>query len=129
MNSLLVMLGGAVGAMLRYALGLILMKRFPHPPIPIAMLFVNIIGSVGLGLFLGVLFSKGVNLDIYEEPLFLLVGLGFFGAFTTFSTFSVESMQLLKDGKTKKACIYVLFSISFSIAFFAIGFWFTSSFL
>ena len=124
MNTLLVMLGGGFGAMLRYVVGVFIMKRFQHPPIPIAMLIVNVIGSFGLGLFLGIFFHE-LDPIIYESPLFLLIGLGFFGAFTTFSTFSVETMQLLRDGKRKHALIYVLLSVSLSILFFSSAFFLT----
>ncbi len=121
MNTLLVMLGGGIGAMLRYVVGVFIMKRFQHPPIPIAMLTVNVIGSFGLGVFLGIFFHE-LDPIIYESPLFLLIGLGFFGAFTTFSTFSVETVQLLRDRKIKKAFIYVGSTIIISILFFYIGF-------
>jgi hypothetical protein len=53
MNLLLVGVGGALGAICRYLLGLAIMSRFPKPPFPIAMLIVNVLGSLGLGLFYG----------------------------------------------------------------------------
>lgn len=113
------MTGGAFGAMCRYGIGLLLMKKYPHPPIPIAMLFVNVVGSLGLGLFLGHYYSSEEAFELYEAPIFLLIGLGFFGAFTTFSTFSVETMLLLRERKLKKAFLYVFLSIFLSIAFFS----------
>lgn len=125
MNALLVMLGGGIGAMSRYIVGLLIMNKFKHPPIPIAMVFVNIVGSFGLGVFLGSYFQEA-DPTIYEAPLFLFAGLGFFGAFTTFSTFSVETMQLLRDRKIKKAFIYLFISITFSILVFIIGFTITT---
>ncbi|UTW69796.1 fluoride efflux transporter CrcB [Anaerobacillus sp. HL2] len=118
MNLFLVMIGGALGAMLRYLFGLFVMIKFPHPSIPIAMLAVNILGSLGLGLFLGNFLSKHIYLNIYELPLYVLVAVGFFGAFTTFSTFSVESIQLIRDRNIKKAILYILISITGSISFF-----------
>lgn len=119
MTWLLVGLGGSLGAMTRYAVGLLMMKKFPNPPIPIAMLVVNIIGSLGLGLFLGSYFESGTS----STPLLLFLGVGFFGAFTTFSTFSVETMQLLRARNIKKTLLYVLLTMIFSIVFFSGGFW------
>lgn len=119
MNLLLVGLGGAVGAMLRYAVGIYMMKKFPQSPIPIAMLIVNIVGSLGLGLFLGLYFESGIS----ATPLLLFVSVGFFGAFTTFSTFSVETMQLLRAKKLKKAFLYVFLTMFFSMLSFSCGFW------
>lgn len=121
------MSGGALGAMCRYGIGLLLMNKYPHPPIPIAMLIVNVVGSLGLGLFLGHYFSSYEAFDLYNAPIFLLIGLGFFGAFTTFSTFSVETVLLLRNRQLKKAFLYVFLSIVLSIAFFSGAFLFITS--
>lgn len=121
MNILLVMTGGALGAMFRYGIGLYFMKRIPHPPVPVAMLVVNVIGSTGLGLFIGKYFANYENTALYEAPIFLFVGLGFFGAFTTFSTFSIETMLLLREGKLQKAIIYMFLTMLLSISFFTLA--------
>lgn len=121
MNILLVMAGGAFGSMLRYGIGLFIMKRIPQPPIPFAMLLVNVIGSFGLGMFLGSYFSVTEAATLYNTPFYLFIGLGFFGAFTTFSTFSVETVELLREREFKKACIYVLLTVFLSVLLFAFG--------
>ncbi|MFG6116333.1 fluoride efflux transporter CrcB [Halobacillus sp. MO56] len=120
MNVILVAIGGALGAMARYLLGLIIMKRFADPPIPFAMLSVNILGSFGLGLFFG-LFYGAIPHGAYQDPLFLSVGIGFFGAFTTFSTFSVELVQLIQKQYYSKAGIYLSISVLGSITAFVVG--------
>ncbi|MGO4888310.1 fluoride efflux transporter CrcB [Anaerobacillus sp. MEB173] len=123
MNNWLIMIGGCLGAISRYAAGLYLMKLFPKPPIPIAMLTVNLLGSLGLGFFLGSYFSEiPISSD---QPIYLLLAVGFFGAFTTFSTFSVEAMQLLRDRQLKQAILYIGLSIFGSILCFIIGFYLT----
>ncbi|WNF37914.1 fluoride efflux transporter CrcB [Bacillaceae bacterium IKA-2] len=124
MNWLLVGLGGAFGAMTRYAVGIFMMKKFPNPPIPIAMLLVNIVGSLSLGLILALYFEDGS----YSTPLLLFLSVGFFGAFTTFSTFSVETMQLLRARKVKKAILYVFLTMILSVGFFIGGFWLVVNF-
>lgn len=121
MNIIFVMIGGAIGAILRFVLGVVIMKKNPNPPIPVAMIIVNILGSFGLGLFLGINY-RYMDASMYEEPLFLLIGIGFFGAFTTFSTFSVETMQLLQRNRRKEAAFYVLITILLSFALFSVGF-------
>lgn len=121
MNLLLVGIGGATGAVARYLIGAAIMKRNPHPPIPVAMLIVNMIGSFGLGLFFAVLYGQ-IPLASYDAPFFLLIGIGFFGAFTTFSTFSVEAIQLVEMNLYKKAILYVSFSIVGSLVLFIVGF-------
>jgi len=122
MNLLLVCLGGSIGAVCRYLMGLSIQKRFPHPAIPIAMLSVNLLGSLGLGLFLGIVYDR-IPLNAYHDPLYLYAGIGFFGAFTTFSTFSIETITLVQQKKLKQACAYFSISILGSIGMFLVGFW------
>ncbi|WP_209120963.1 fluoride efflux transporter CrcB [Alkalihalobacillus sp. BA299] len=120
MNLLILGLGGALGAVSRYLLGLAIMKRHPQPPIPIAMLTVNLIGSFGLGLFFALAYGD-IPIASYGEPLYLFFGIGFFGAFTTFSTFSMETIELIRKKRMKKATVYFMFSITGSILTFVIG--------
>ncbi|MFC0472413.1 fluoride efflux transporter FluC [Halalkalibacter kiskunsagensis] len=121
MNFLLVSLGGATGAIFRYLLGLAVMKRFSSPPFPFAMLVVNILGSLGLGVFYGVYYGA-IPLGSYGEPAFLFVGIGYFGAFTTFSTFSTESVQLVQKKAWKPLFCYISLSIIGSVMMFVLGF-------
>lgn len=113
--------GGALGAVCRYGVGLAMMKMFPHPKIPVAMLFVNILGSFALGLFYNQMFGV-IPVPGNENMLFLSIGVGFFGAFTTFSTFSVESYQLWRDKKWVALLLYISFSVLGSIPAFFLGF-------
>ncbi|WP_227939922.1 fluoride efflux transporter CrcB [Alkalihalobacillus deserti] len=121
MSILLVSLGGTIGAISRYLLGLAFMKQFSSPPFPVAMLMVNILGSLGLGVFYGAYYET-IPLGVYEEPAFLLIAIGFFGAFTTFSTFSTETILLLHNKKWKALISYVGLSIFGSIFLFMFGF-------
>ncbi|WP_306419244.1 fluoride efflux transporter CrcB [Alteribacter natronophilus] len=116
--------GGGAGAVSRFMLGAKIQERWPEPPIPVAMMIVNILGSIGLGIFFGAMF-EGIPIYEYHNPWFLLLGIGFFGAFTTFSTFSVEAVTLLERRKYKQAGIYIMLSIGGSLAGFIIGiYWF-----
>ncbi|WP_078552723.1 fluoride efflux transporter CrcB [Bacillus alkalicellulosilyticus] len=120
MSILLITVGGALGAISRYLLGLGIMRKFPHPPIPIAMLTVNLLGAFGLGIFFGVTIGR-VQLGAYEDPLFLFFGIGFFGAFTTFSTFSMEAVDLLRKKLFQKAIVYICLSLVGSIFALLLG--------
>ncbi|MGD6834199.1 fluoride efflux transporter CrcB [Sutcliffiella halmapala] len=116
---LMVILGGGTGAVARYLAGVAIMKRYPSPRIPVAMLMVNLAGSFGLGMLMGHLHEEP---ELYGNLLFLLVGIGFFGSFTTFSTFSMEAVQLLQAGYFKKAALYILISVFGAIIGFTIGY-------
>ncbi len=117
---LAVAIGGAFGAVARYLLGLLIMKRIPNPPFPVAMLLVNVIGSFGLGLFFGLVYGE-IPADAYDDTWFLVTGIGFFGAFTTFSTFSVEIVDLITKSYDNKALIYVVITVTGSLLLFFTG--------
>ena len=81
--------GGFVGATLRFYVGIQVAKYFPHQ-IPLATLFVNITGSLLIGMLVA-LFTIFTPSDTLK--LFLITG--FLGALTTYSTFAIESFLLL----------------------------------
>jgi CrcB protein len=82
-SALAVGLGGAVGALSRYALGSTIERRLGDTFV------VNIVGSFLIGVVLG--------LDV-GGPAALALAVGFCGAFTTFSSFAVETVRLVEDG-------------------------------
>lgn len=84
MIPLLVVLGAAVGAPMRYATDRLVQSRY-GTGFPWGTFTVNIAGSLVLGLVLGATTSPEV---------IALVGTGFCGALTTYSTFSYETVQL-----------------------------------
>ena len=79
MTGLLVAIGAAVGAPLRYVLSQALDGRFP-----IGMLLVNVLGSGLFGAFAAM--SLG-------DAGWALLGTGFCGGFTSFSTFAVQTVE------------------------------------
>lgn len=105
MNLLLVMLGGAVGSALRYLVG----QALPAPTgtLPVATLFVNVVGSGILGFITALAFHHGGP----SKEWLLLLGTGLCGGFTTFSTFSVEVISLWTSGHALMASVYVGISI------------------
>ncbi len=85
-------LGGAAGAMARYALsGWV--QSAAGTLFPLGTLAVNVVGSFLLGFILQL--STGRFLVAPETRLFLTTGLC--GSLTTFSTFSYETLALLED--------------------------------
>jgi len=109
----LIGLGGSLGAAVRYLLGNIIKKS----GFPIVTWFINLTGSFLLGILAGL--YQG---DVIPDWLWLLVGVGFCGAYTTFSTFSYETLILINNGKVKTAGIYVIITIIFGLISANIGF-------
>ena len=86
---LFVGIGGALGAMLRYAISLIPYKQ----EFPLLTLIINILGALLIGYITGLALKRDIPQNL---SLFLKTGLC--GGFTTFSTFSLEAYNLLQNG-------------------------------
>jgi len=108
--------GGAIGAMMRYGVGLAALRIVGHG-FPWATLSVNVAGSFLMGALIAI-FANVWQPD-HAMKLFLITG--FLGAFTTFSAFSLDAFNLYERGEVLSAIIYVTASVSFSIAALFVG--------
>lgn len=104
---LAVSLGGALGANVRYLVGLWAAAQWPGV-LPWGTLLINLTGSFLLGGLLTTLAARR------PEPtlLRLFLGTGFLGAYTTFSTFSAETVALATAGQLAFAVGYVILSVA-----------------
>ena len=116
---LLVALGGAVGASLRHGVGLVAVRHLPLGW-PWGTGFVNIAGSLAMGLLAGWLALKAEGAS-QEARLFLATGV--LGGFTTFSAFSLEVANMLRAGETLKAGLYAGLSVLLGVSALFIGLW------
>jgi len=112
---LFVGIGGVLGAISRFLLGKWITGKTPAT-FPFGTWIINISGSFLLGL-LAVLH---VN-QVIPDWSWLLLGIGFLGAYTTFSTFGYETMTLIENQYTKRTVIYVSTSVLFGLIFALIG--------
>lgn len=104
---MLVGLGGAIGAMARYGAGMAVGRLWPGT-FPLATLLVNILGSVAMGIFVGLMARW---LPTWQAEARLFVAVGILGGFTTFSSFSLDTIVLLERGELLQAGGYVLLSV------------------
>lgn len=95
---------GAVGAVLRYLVGLAGARAaWPWP-----VLAANVVASFAAGL--------GMHTDAR-----LVVVTGFAGGLSTFSTLSVETIQLIADGRGRAAAASIALNLVLGIAAAALG--------
>jgi CrcB protein len=107
-NVLFVGLGGFVGAILRYLLGLIPVRQTPFP---IITLCINMLGAFGIGLLAALCERHKIN----SQPLLLFLKVGLCGGFTTFSTFAYETGIMMEKGQIGLALLYVILSAVFGV--------------
>ncbi len=107
---LLVGIGGALGAMARY--GFSTAVGTTANGFPLATLLINVLGSIAMGLLVGLLAKTTPQ---YQSEIRLLVAVGIFGGFTTFSAFSLDTITLIERGEIVLAVTYILASVILSL--------------
>ena len=109
-------LGGAIGSMLRFGVGL-LVARASGVSFPLAILPVNVIGSFVMGIVVVYTFQRDMT---HLNPLLMT---GVLGGFTTFSAFSLEAFTLYERGEIAQAAAYIVASVALSVLGLALGVW------
>jgi CrcB protein len=100
-----VAIGGALGALARYALSAFLYGRL-GTKFPYGTFFINITGCFILGLALSILDAHAELPSAWR----LAIPIGFVGAYTTFSTFEFETYRATQ-GRPAIALLYVVASV------------------
>jgi len=104
-----VLVAGAVGAVLRYALSRALPVRPGH--LPGGILIVNVVGSALAGALIALAERAAIDGDLR-----LVLVTGFCGGLTTFSTWSVETIELIDGGRWRAAILNVVMTLALGIA-------------
>jgi fluoride exporter len=111
MSYLLVFIGGGLGATLRHVINMVFTRNF-GTAFPYHTFFINVTGSIVMGLIAGYLAFKGEASQHWR--LFLMTGI--LGGYTTFSAFSLDTALLYERGEVALAALYVVGSVALSIA-------------
>ena len=102
-DALYIGLGGMLGSLLRWWIGIGFEGAFPVPT-----LLINILGAAALG----VLYASQHRLNPQGKYLYMV---GFCGSFTTVSLFSLETLQLFQRGDWALAALNMGLPILISI--------------
>ncbi len=113
----LVGLGGALGAIGRYGVSVVV-GHFWRTQFPVATMLVNVSGSFAMGLLVGWLARA---LPPGQNDIRLFVAVGILGGYTTFSAFSLDVMTLIERGDVIPAVIYVVGSVLLSVLALLLG--------
>ncbi len=111
LNILLVAVGGAIGSVARYLVGLGA-TRLAGPNFPFGTLTVNIAGAFAIGLLVEMIARR---FDASAEMRVFIVT-GILGGFTTWSSFTLDTMMLFERGEIGLSALYLLASLLVSFA-------------
>ena len=109
MNLLLVLIGGGLGSLARYGVGVASLRL--GSDFPYGTMAINIVGSILMGLFIGWFAMRDGG-----QALRLFVATGLLGGFTTFSSYSLEAVLLLERGALGQAAAYIVGSVALGLA-------------
>lgn len=116
MTYLIVFAGAGIGGALRHAAN-VAAFRLLGAGLPAATLFVNVAGSLAMGVLAGYFASRtGISQHV---RLFLTTGV--VGGFTTFSAFSLDTALLIQRHSYWTAAAYALASVLCSVAALFVG--------
>jgi CrcB protein len=115
---LVVFLGAGLGGSLRHGVNLAA-ARLLGTGFPDGTLFVNVAGSLAMGVLAGWFALKAGGAPGQPWRLFLTTGV--LGGFTTFSAFSLDAAALWERGEAAAALAYVLASVAASLGALFLG--------
>ena len=105
LNCFLVGIGGFIGTVCRYLIGLLPIE--PESGFPVKTLAINVSGA----FLIGIITALAAKNKSISPQLILMLKVGICGGFTTFSTFSLETSNLLSNGKFGLAALYAALSV------------------
>ena len=99
-------MGGGLGSLTRFSLSKLIQENI-NKSFPFGTLGVNVLASIILGIFMGMVEIKSLTNPNYKA----LIAIGFCGGFSTFSTFSNDTLQLIQNNRILEALINILLNV------------------
>ena len=110
MSYIIVFLGAGIGGALRHGVNSAAL-RLGLVAFPVATLFINVVGSLAMGLIAGWFAMRGQAPQSWR--LFLTTGV--LGGFTTFSAVALDAAVMWERHDVAQALVYVIGSVVLSI--------------
>ena len=117
MNAIYIVIGGGIGALLRYFTSQFVNNLY-NKNFSLGTVFVNCIGALLIGFLINIFDLYGINTK-YK----LLIITGFLGGYTTFSTYSIETVNYFMNGNIKYGILNILLNNILCILFALLGLW------
>jgi CrcB protein len=112
MSYVWVMVGSALGGVLRYTLTRLTLTS--SAGFPYGTVLINVLGSFVIGYFGTLTLQSGRYAVSDNLRLFVMVGIC--GGFTTFSSFSLQTYDLMRSGAWGRAAANVIVSVVLCVA-------------
>ena len=103
---LLIFIGGGLGSVTRFGLDKLIQENVDKS-FPFGTLGVNVLASIVLGIFVGMVEIKSLTNPSYKA----LIAIGFCGGFSTFSTFSNDTLQLIQNNRMLEALLNISLNV------------------
>jgi fluoride exporter len=103
---ILIFVGGGLGSLTRFSFSKFIQENIDKT-FPFGTLGVNVLASIVLGIFVGMVEVKSLTNPNYKA----LIAIGFCGGFSTFSTFSNDTLQLIQNNRLPEAILNVLLNV------------------
>ena len=119
----LILVGGAVGGVVRYGVTGVVQRRSAGD-FPVGTLAVNLTGALAAGLVVGLVASRG-----FDDSVVAWLTTGFLGGYTTFSTWMVETNFAAAEGGSagfRRAVANLTVPLVGGVALAYLGYWFGS---
>lgn len=115
----LVFVGSGLGGVARYVSGLWI-TRWAASGFPFSTLFVNVLGSLVIGILASL--TKSGDSWLSQPGTQALLVIGLCGGFTTFSSFSLQTLELIQAEKFLSALINIIANCVLCLVFTWIGY-------